>query len=453
MRHLSALALLVPLLLVPRAQADYLQALDAYNQKQFEQARSLFLQASELGDSKSQRILSTMLAKGEGGPVNAIDAYVWAAVAAIEDTGTSAKIRDAIGAQLPPAIKETADKRFAEFQLMYTREAVQERLSPVLNSSEPRTYDLQYPAARVSNGLPVEYPKRALEKNDQAIICASFYINEQGQALAVKSYAPWDNKISLTGATEKQLASWSFRPADPNQRYGFCINYLIEDDKTWRASSDIEKQLQLTTSRSALTILAKELSAAGTTTYQRVPARYATQAWTTLALQGDIEAAFELGSRLWRGDGCRLDEDKALRWMDMAARNGHIHAKAFLALTAFDLKKIGMDAVQKQQYLHSAANAGNRHAQLQLAINQLRSKDRAQWNQAVSSLSQLDESTSIAVLDWRAYGLSLLGDLDKALSVAEDAHGFAKANGLKTNKRQDSVTALRAGKPALMPEL
>ena len=221
MRYFSTLAILVPLIVAPCTHADYLQALDAYNQKQFEQARSLFLQAAELGDSKAQRILSTMLAKGEGGPVNAVDAYVWAAVAAIEDAGTSAKIRDAIGAQLPPAIKESADKRFAEFRTMYTREAVHDRLSPLLNGSEPATYDLQYPAAKVSNGLPVEYPKRASEKNDQAIICSSFYIDQEGRPLAIKNYAPWNNKVSLTGPTEKQLANWRFRAADPNQRYGF----------------------------------------------------------------------------------------------------------------------------------------------------------------------------------------------------------------------------------------
>lgn len=433
--------------------ADYLTAVNAYNNKDFAKAKSEFLLAAELGDSKAQRVLSTMYAKGEGGPLNAVDAYAWAAVAAIEDKDVAAKIRDAIGAQLPPTIKTQADKRATELTALYSREAVEARLGPVLNSNEPTVYDLQFPEAMLKTGLPVEYPKRAMDKEEQGIVCVSFYLNAEGQPVAPLAFAPWDKKPLLKSSTEKQLEGWRFQNGKANTRYAYCLDFLIEDDGTYADAATTEKALQKASgNRSAMVLLARELSAASVASSNRVDPRYATQAWREAALLGDAEAAYELASRLLRGDGCRRDRVKALRWMDYAARTGSSFAKGWLALYLEPADEIKLDNGKKTEYLREAASSGHPHAQLAMAIQQLKSKDPAAHSVAVSTLRGLDQSLSIAVWDWLAYGLGLLGEFDDAEDVAEDALDFARSQNLDTTQRQQAYTMLSEGKLGSAPK-
>ncbi|QGX40136.1 hypothetical protein E2H98_10825 [Permianibacter aggregans] len=426
------------------ASADYLAGLDAYNSKDFAKAKQEFLLAAELGDAKAQRVLSTMYAKGEGGPMNAIDAYAWAAVAALEDTDVAAKIRDTIGAQLPPGIKAQAEKRATELMGMYSRPGLENRMLPQLNSNEPTIYDLQYAEAMLKSGVAVDYPTRAREKGDQGVLCASFYLDADGKPIAPAAFEPWAKPSVLAGSTEKQLESWRFQAGKPGVRYAYCLDFLIEDDKTWADFNAVEKQLQSAAgNRNALVALAKQLSAAAVSPRGRVDPKYATQAWRDAAMLGDVQAAYETGSRLLRGDGCRRDRVKGLRWMDHAARAGSADAKAYLALRLQADDELKLDPAKQQQYLSDAAASGHAEALLHQATQQLKSKDPNRWAEAVASLARLSERLSISVWDWRAYGLALIGEFEEAAELAEDALEFAQQYNLEQSHRQQAFIALQ----------
>lgn len=446
----SALALL--LLTAAPAFADYGAGMGAYSRKDFPTARTAFLQVAQLADVGAQRALASMYARGEGGTVDLVEAYAWASLATDQGDVAAGKIRDAISAGLPAALKPQAEARVLDYRGKYSLDAVKRQLYPVSTSTEPSVFDLQVPAASVRKQFPVEYPERAKEKNEQGYACVSFFVDKAGKALDIRRY---DNKGSsaLAAAAEKSLSNWTFEPVANEQRVGHCVEFLIEDDKTWR-SIDQLKALQSKArkgdSRSQLEY-AREVSAAQHAVTGRVEVHAVTDAWLQAALTGAAEAQFEMASRLLRGDGCVADKEKALHWLQLALAQNHAPAQQYVALYLASEKALAVTAAQRSEWLQAAAAGGSFEAQLRAAKEQLHPGANQNASAALTVLTQLDAERHLHVRDWRAYAHALLGDFDSALSEAEDALELATDIGLATELRQTVVNVLEKEQPSPVP--
>ncbi|MCB1909344.1 MAG: sel1 repeat family protein [Rhodocyclaceae bacterium] len=82
----------------------------------------------------------------------------------------------------------------------------------------------------------------------------------------------------------------------------------------------------------------------------------------------DPRAAYDLGLRLFRGDGVRQDSYQALRWMRDAAERGDIEAqKAVGRLYLTGLEEMGSDPREAEKWLGIAAGRGDAEAKRLLA--------------------------------------------------------------------------------------
>lgn len=440
------------------ALADYNSGVGAYARKDYPAARAAFLEVAKFADAGAQRALASMYARGEGGDVDLLEGYAWASLAAEQGDATAGKIRDAIAASLPAPVKPLAEAKLKEYHGLYGIAAVSQQLHPQSSGNEPAVFHLQKPGARLRLQQPVEYPERAKENNDQGWACIGFYVGSNGQPLDLRGYDNKGNGILVSGAV-RSLQNWRFEPEAGERRVGYCLDFLIEDGRTWRSDAQLQQLKDKARKGDArsLTELAKLLADSQRASTGRVETQVVTDAWLQAALSGSAEAQFELASRLLRGDGCVADRDKAIRWLRHALAQNHPPAQHYAALylagekASATEKALAISPAQREQWLRAAAEAGNPDAKLQLAKTFLRPGPERDATTALALLLQLDADFHIHVLDWRAYAHTLLGDLDDALDDAEEALELAGEIGLATEARQAAVTALSNGQPANLP--
>ena len=86
----------------------------------------------------------------------------------------------------------------------------------------------------------------------------------------------------------------------------------------------------------------------------------AVAAWTPLAAKGDADAAFNLGQAHRLGKGVPLDLGRAQRYLEQAARTGHVDAATTLGILLFQ----NGDEKGAMRWLRMAAEAGEARAML-----------------------------------------------------------------------------------------
>jgi len=78
----------------------------------------------------------------------------------------------------------------------------------------------------------------------------------------------------------------------------------------------------------------------------------------------DPRAAYDLGLRLFRGDGVRQNSYQALQWMRRAAEGGDLEAqKAVGRFYLTGLEEMGPDPREAQKWLRMAASQGDRESE------------------------------------------------------------------------------------------
>ena len=117
--------------------------------------------------------------------------------------------------------------------------------------------------------------------------------------------------------------------------------------------------LALTIGFAAVPVSAQSVKA-GIEAWQKGDAAEAVKIWQPLAEKGDADAAFNLGQAYRLGKGVPLELAQAQRWLEQAARKGHVDAAATLGLLLFQ----NGNRVSGMRWLKAAAEAGEPRALL-----------------------------------------------------------------------------------------
>ena len=99
---------------------------------------------------------------------------------------------------------------------------------------------------------------------------------------------------------------------------------------------------------------------AGIEAWQRGEYAAAVDIWRPLAVQGDADAAFNLGQAYRLGRGAGTDLAQAQRWFEQAARKGHLDAQTTLGLLLFE----NGNRIGGLRWLKQAAERGEARALL-----------------------------------------------------------------------------------------
>ncbi len=153
--------------------------------------------------------------------------------------------------------------------------------------------------------------------------------------------------------------------------------------------------------------------------------------WTSLAAQGDADAAFNLAQAYRLGKGVPIDLTRAQALFMQAARKGHVDAATTLGLLLFQ----NGDPRGAMRWLSQAASAGEPRAML-LFGTALYNGDGT-LPDPVRAYAFVSRSAAQGYAPARA---SLL-DLDQAMPIDQRQRGIALAQAMANNRVPASVTA------------
>jgi uncharacterized protein len=99
----------------------------------------------------------------------------------------------------------------------------------------------------------------------------------------------------------------------------------------------------------------------------------------------DPRASFDLGMRLLRGDGVRMDGYQALKWLREAGERGELRAQAALGrIYLTGLQEMGSDPAEAERWLSMAADRGDKESAKLLPEARAAKKDaqaRFRWRE------------------------------------------------------------------------
>jgi TPR repeat protein len=155
----------------------------------------------------------------------------------------------------------------------------------------------------------------------------------------------------------------------------------------------------------------------GVEAWQRGDQAAAVAIWRNLAGKGNVDAAFDLGQAYRLGKGVPADSAQAKRWLEFAARKGHVDAQVSLGLLLFD----SGDRPTAMSWLKKAAEKGEPRALLVVGTALFNGDGLPQ--DPVLGYAYVSRAAAQGL----APAKSTLAEMDKIMTVEERRKGVAIA--------------------------
>ena len=155
----------------------------------------------------------------------------------------------------------------------------------------------------------------------------------------------------------------------------------------------------------------------GVEAWQRGDQAAAVAIWRNLAAKGNVDAAFDLGQAYRLGKGVPADSAQAKRWLEFAAKKGHVDAQVSLGLLLFD----SGDRVTAMTWLKKAAEKGEPRALLVVGTALFNGDGLPQ--DPVLGYAYVSRAAAQGL----APAKSTLAEMDKIMTVEERQKGVAIA--------------------------
>jgi TonB family protein len=202
------------LLLSTLAQADLLDALQHYEQKDYPKASAEFTQLLPLGNEVAAFNLAVMFYKGEGTAADPVKALAYFQLAAELGDTRAAGVISSISKQLSATELQQADE---QSHLLLTQVQVRE-------IEDERTDLIDFPEV-VSRKAP-SYPKEAATKGLFGYNVLRFVIDEQGNVSAVEVLGSFPAK-TFDKASIRAIKSWKYAATGQKHQGKVALHYSL----------------------------------------------------------------------------------------------------------------------------------------------------------------------------------------------------------------------------------
>jgi cell division septation protein DedD len=179
---------------------------------------------------------------------------------------------------------------------------------------------------------------------------------------------------------------------------------------------------------------------AGIEAWQKGDTAGAVAIWRPLAEKGDADAAFNLGQAYRLGKGVVIDLAQAQKWLEQAARKGHVDAQTTLGLLLFQ----NGNRVGAMRWLNLAAEAGEPRALLMVGTALYNGDGVAA--DPVKAYAYVSRAAAQGLAPAKA----TLADMDSVMPLERRKQGVALAQEMAAGKRPAPVAAqpkVAAAKP------
>jgi TonB family protein len=220
---------------------EFDEAFELYERGELERARNGFRHLAELGDPEARLNLGVMLAKGEGGDAEPVEAAAWIRWAADQGNEGAAQVLPVVERSLDDAQLELAAARLAELREAHglSRRADTSTTAPA--SAAGTRFDCL--SARIKRTPPV-YPRRALEKGQTGFAVVYFLVSPEGNITAPYEM-PGARRDDLFGpAARRAVRQWDARacPGDDYYSAKQTVNFVFSTDDEPDAFRSMERE-------------------------------------------------------------------------------------------------------------------------------------------------------------------------------------------------------------------
>lgn len=222
----------VALLSCNMAQADMLDALSAYEKKDFAQAQQQFKQLIPLGNELAAFNLGAMAYQGEGQPKNLEQALAYFMLAA--------DLKHEQAKELLLSLSKVATENQLEQANQYFEQLKHSVIISNANLDNTRAVNLPEPIKRV----PPDYPKSAAMAGQFGYVNARFLVDEQGVVTTVDTLDAYPQNV-FERASIKAIKRWRYEPSGQKQLLNVRLDFSLDGGVNISAVEKIVNQHNL----------------------------------------------------------------------------------------------------------------------------------------------------------------------------------------------------------------
>ncbi len=369
------------------AFADFLDAGEAYENENYDQALSEYQALAKLGHHEAQHNLAVMHFLGQGTEKNPVQAFAWAGLAkASKDTKLQA-LQDTIKGNLSAEQLTEARQQAQTLQNQYGAEAIKKLWAPpesktgqqFSNKNNLTFNSSDYTVTAVERKAPY-YPRSALRKGIQGWVKASFEIHPDGSLRrpmiidsfpegvfdepTLKAFHGFRFDVQFKPGIEPYpvsgIQTMQFQIGRDAKKYQDLYQERINElhELADNGHPDAHFYLAMAYDENSLFTLAS-----GQATDQLLINTHLFKA----AQSGQVDAQYHLGNNLFSGKDNYQDKDKGIRWLILAAEQNHAQAARRLSLIFKANPKMNHTEHPAHYWMAQAAEAGDLDAQLNYA--------------------------------------------------------------------------------------
>jgi len=433
------------------AYADFLDASEAYENNNFDQALSEYQALAKLGHHEAQHNLAVMHFLGQGTEKNPLQAYAWAGLAKASEDIKLHALQAKIKAKLNAKQLAEAQQQAQILQQQYGTDAIEQLWAPVTVKADESANSIDNQDSQTSDFTltPVKrkapnYPRSALRDGIQGWVKVTFEVHPDGTARKPVIADSFPEGV-FDEATLKALRGFRFEvDYKPGvEPYPVCatqsITYEMHNTKNFKESYQQRLDELHALAKQGhpdayyyLAMALDEKSPIPQASNENIDQTVINQYLFNAAQSGQVKAQFHLGNNLFTGQSGYQDRDKGLRWLILAAEQGQAQAARRLALIFEAKPEMNPTEHPPHYWMAQAAIQGNLDAKLDYAewlANNGQNPD--QFQQGLALLEDYADERSETVL-WYQTAATLhtkAGNEKKTQKYRKKADKLAKRMG------------------------
>ncbi len=361
--------------------ADFLSASDAYENKAYAKAYKEFKELAVIGNKRAQYNLAVMHLRGEGVAEDITEAYAWAKLAQTEEHPEFQDSLDYIANGLSAEELKVANLKAEELNNRYGDDQIYIEFSPIVyaDATDKGRTKPKYKLTPIKREQPT-YPRQMAIDRVQGWLTVHFEVYPNGLVRNPRIIDSFPE-----GAFDKAgihaLSKWKFEvtyeegiepyPVPATQ----TIQFLLKVPRLLKPFSQVYaerleeiKEYADGGNPDAQYIYAVASSASGMLEKGQRMAPEETNKWLLKSAQnGNIDAQYLLGKNILFGKGCKVEKQKGLFWVSMAAENGNDLASRHTYELLKSDNYINNTGKSEVQWLAESAGAGNPDSMLEWA--------------------------------------------------------------------------------------
>lgn len=328
---------LLILLFSVSASATFKKATKLYDKQKFEQAFNMFYDLAQLGHKGSQFNIGVMYLDGAGVKQDLVKAYSWIKLSD-ESDNKEQELMAEIRSKISDAELREIDDYYAHIYEKFSNEAIKQAYAPEIKDNEKK----------VSSPKPIEqkearYPAGAQVRGYTGWVKVSFSLSTSGYPIDIMVEDSFPREMFVK-ASLRAVKKWRFEPTSNQKRYLYKMDFRLDGlgENNRREYNELKN--------------IRDEAMDGEPSSQYLHARYGNYnlakndnfspaSWYyEAARNGVLNAQYELAERLFEGNGCEVDTDKAFNWLKSSAEGD-------FPLSQFKLAKLAYQNKEKEKAL------------------------------------------------------------------------------------------------------